>query len=364
MAGPSPTRRHLSPAVVGRYVRASFGLRPAVVECGPLDGGGFAAVWWVRLDDGRDVVLKVAPAPHVRLLRYEQGLTAAEARYFRLVSADLPAVPVPPVLHHGTDADLGEWLFTGRLPGRSLADLSATGADLTRARHDVGRAVAALHRITGEHYGYADPRDDRPDPRHDRAGHEHDENARTCGGGGRACGDTWRDAFGAMVDDLLADAVDWEVPLPAPASRIRALVDRHGDALDQVHRPALVHFDGWDGNVLAAPDATGAYRLCGLVDGERWLYGDPLLDLVSPLLFRRVEDEPAHPFLRGYAHAAGVPLVLDDGARRRLALYRMHLYLLMTVEMPSRGITRQRNPERHDRLARLLDGELTGLADT
>ncbi|MFI7575468.1 phosphotransferase family protein [Micromonospora sp. NPDC049497] len=323
-----------------------------------MDGGGFAAVWWVRLDDGRDMVLKVAPAPHVRLLRYEQGLTEAEARYFRLVSADVPAVPVPPVLHHGTDADLGEWLFTGRLPGRSLADLSVTGADLTRARHDVGRALAALHRITGEHYGYSDPPDD-----HAGSGPGGDGLGFGGGGGGRARGDTWRDAFGAMVDDLLADAADWEVPLPAPASRIRALVDRHGDALDQVHRPALLHFDGWDGNVLAAPDATGAYRLCGLVDGERWLYGDPLLDLVSPLLFRRVEDEPAHPFLRGYANAAGVPLVLGGGARRRLALYRMHLYLLMTVEMPSRGITRQRNPERHDRLTRLLDGELTGLAD-
>ncbi|GIJ37817.1 hypothetical protein [Micromonospora andamanensis] len=41
--------------------------------------------------------------------------------------------------------------------------------------------------------------------------------------------------------------------------------------------------------------------MCGLVDGERFLYGDPLLDLVSPLLFRGAEDEPRHPFLRGYA---------------------------------------------------------------
>ncbi|MGN9809175.1 phosphotransferase family protein [Micromonospora sp. BQ11] len=335
MAAFSPTQRHLSPADVGRYVRASFGPRRTAAACGPMGGGGFAAVWWVRLDDGRDVVLKVAPAPHVRLLRYEQDLTDAEARYFRLVAAEVPTVPVPPVLHQGTDADLGEWLFTGRLPGRSLAELSATGADLTRARHDVGRAVAALHRVTGDHYGYPDNR--------------------------RACGDTWRDAFGAMVDELLADAADWQVPLPAPAPRVRSLVDRHGDALDQVRRSALLHFDGWDGNVLAAPDATGTYRLCGLVDGERWLYGDPLLDLVSPLLFRRVEDEPQDPFLRGYAHATGEPLVLDDGARRRLALYRLHLYLLMTVEMPSRGITRQRDPERHDRLARLLTAELDAL---
>ena len=112
---------------------------------------------------------------------------------------------------------------------------------------------------------------------------------------------------------------------------------RHADVLDEVRRPALLHFDCWDGNVLAAPDRDGRLRLRGLVDGERFLYGDPLLDLVSPLLFRRVEDEPEHPLLRGYQAAAAEPLVLDASARRRLGLYRLHLYLLMTVEMPSRG---------------------------
>ena len=52
-------------------------------------------------------------------------------------------------------------------------------------------------------------------------------------------------------------------------------------------RPALLHFDLWDGNVLGGPDG-----LTGLVDGERWLFGDPLMDIVSPALRRRIEREP------------------------------------------------------------------------
>ena len=76
---------------------------------------------------------------------------------------------------------------------------------------------------------------------------------------------------------------------------IAASVERHRACLATVTRPALLHFDLWDGNVLG-PDGS----LTGLVDGERYLYGDPLLDLVSPALFRRIEDEPDHPFLRGY----------------------------------------------------------------
>ncbi|MEV6693692.1 fructosamine kinase family protein [Micromonospora sp. NPDC051196] len=327
----SPTQQVLSPDDVADCIAASFGDERQVVDCGPLAGGGFATVWWVRLDHGGDVVLKVGPPSHVPLLRYEAGMLAAEARYFRLVAARAPQVPVPPVLHHGRDARLGEWLVTGRLPGRALPDLD--GAD-EGARYDFGAAMATLHRITGDRFGYD---------------------------AGRTGDSTWSAAFTAIIEDLLADAADWQVTLPAPPQRFRALVARHADRLDQVRRPALLHFDGWDGNVLAAPDERGAYRMCGLVDGERFLYGDPVLDLVSPLLFRRAEDEPAHPFLRGYAETAGTPLVFDAGVRRRLALYRMHLHLLMTVEMPSRGITVDNDPGRHTLLAELLDRDLADL---
>ncbi|MFG1885202.1 hypothetical protein [Micromonospora sp. NPDC049102] len=87
------------------------------------------------------------------------------------------------------------------------------------------------------------------------------------------------------------------------------------------------------------------------------------MDLVSPLIYRRVEDEPESPFLRGYRAAATDPVAFDEAALRRLSLYRLHLYLylLMTVEMPSRGITRQNRPDRFERLADLLDHELTEL---
>ncbi|GHJ07841.1 hypothetical protein TPA0907_22080 [Micromonospora humidisoli] len=334
MAPVSPTQRLLDPDQVRRYVAASLGPAVRVTGCGPLSGGGFAAVWWVRLDDGRAVVLKVGPPPSVPLLRYERDLIAAEARYLRLVAAHAPAVPVPPLLHHGSDPTLGDWLLTGHLPGRMLYTLVADGVPVDEVWTGLGTAFAALHRVTGDRYGYD---------------------------GGRAAGPTWRSAYTAMVDDLLADAADWAVPLPLPADRLRALVARHAGVLDVVRRPALLHFDGWAGNVLAVPDPDGGHRLGGLVDGERFLYGDPLLDLVSPLLFRRAEDTPDDPFLRGYRTAGARVALAEPGVRRRLGLYRLYLYLLMTVEAPSREITVDTEPDRFRILARLLDEELSAL---
>ncbi|MEV4636808.1 aminoglycoside phosphotransferase family protein [Actinoplanes sp. NPDC049548] len=304
----SPTQRVLDAAALDAMVAPVLGA--SVADAAELSGGGFAAVWRATLTDGRRIVVKAGPPPGTRLLRYERDLIPAEAAYFRMVAE---VAPVPRVLHLGDG-----WLATTLLPGRPLAGQP----DSAPVREELGRTIARVHERCGDHFGYT---------------------------GDRPSGADWPTAFTAIVEALIADAADWDVPLPAG---IGAAVDRHRTVLAAVHRPALLHFDLWDGNVL-----TEGGRLTGLVDGERFLYGDPLLDLVSPALFRRIEDEPDHPFLRGYAGATG--LVLDEPARIRLALYRVHLYLLMLAEGPSRGVPA--GGERHDQLTGLLAAELATL---
>ncbi|MGX6602970.1 phosphotransferase [Micromonosporaceae bacterium Da 78-11] len=303
----SPTQRTLTTGDIAAVVAAGLGL--GVDSAAELTGGGFATVWRATLTDGRDVVVKVGPPPSARLLAYEKGLIAAEAKYFRLVRARTAEVPVPEVLA-GTD----DWLITTLLPGRPL-----TEGDSPLARTGLGAATARVHAVTGDRFGYS---------------------------GGRSSGADWPAAFGAMLDALRADAATWNVPLPP----LDGVVDRHRDALAAVTRPALLHFDLWDGNVLVGPGG----ELTGLVDGERHLYGDPLLDLVSPALFHRIEDEPGHPFLLGYR-----PAPFDDAARVRLSLYRIHLYVLMLAEGPSRGM--RRDGGRHDFVTGLLTAELATL---
>lgn len=333
---PSPTVTALDPDQLDALLLITFGATVRATDYTALTGGGFASVWRADLDDGRSVVIKVSPPAGTRLLRYEHDLLAAEASYFQLVRARAPHVPVPKVLYYGQDPSVfdGQWLVTSHLPGTPLPRLRELGCDDTAVRAELGTAIAHLHTVSGPRYGYT---------------------------GTRPHGGTWREAFTAMIEALLADADDWAIELPASADRLRQLLGRDPGALDLVRRPALVHFDLWDGNVLTLPGHNGTAHLAGLVDGERYLYGDPLIDFVSTAMYRHIEDEPGHPFLSGYVSALHAPFVLDEPARRRLTLYRTHLYLLMTVEMPSRGMTAQSRPARHRQLADLLDAELTEL---
>jgi aminoglycoside phosphotransferase (APT) family kinase protein len=317
----SPTQRDLDEVEIALYVREAFGPDVKTVAMAPLSGGGFASVTRIDLADGRSVVLKVGPSSETGILAYEHGVVGAEARYLQMIERHIPGGPHPRLVHHGSD-----WLITELLPGIALTSIEAE-ADQNTVRADLGAAVAQLHTIAGDHYGYD---------------------------GGRACGRTWREAFAAIIESLLDDAAEWNVHLVVPAERIRAVVARGTDVLDEVDRPVLLHFDLWDGNALCAADSTGRWGLTGLVDGERFLFGDPLVDFVSPALFRRIEDEPGHPFVLGYAAGAGRPVTFTARERRRLELYRLHLYLLMTVEMPSRGMTRDNQTRRFDQLETLL----------
>ncbi|HEY7174498.1 MAG TPA: aminoglycoside phosphotransferase family protein [Micromonosporaceae bacterium] len=234
---PSPTQRDVSAAYAIEAARTAFGDVP-VVDTTELRGGSFGSVWRVDLADGRRTMLKVGARPGARLLTYERDMLAEEANYLRIVASGAPDVPTPRLLFETAD-----WLFMTHLPGVALPDLRRD-IDTTAVREECGAAFARLHAITGDFFGYPG---DRP-----RAG-------------------TWPAAFTSMIDALMSDADSFDVTLPVTPSAVRSVIAAHRDTLATVSVPSLVHFDLWDGNVLATPDADATAHLSGFVDGERYL---------------------------------------------------------------------------------------------
>jgi aminoglycoside phosphotransferase (APT) family kinase protein len=319
----SLTRHPLDEGQIATLVGHAFGPGARLDHCVELTGGTFNAVHGVDLVDGRRLVLKVAPPPQVPLLTYEHDLIWAEAHFYRRARA--AGLPVPEVCSIGLDrvALPRDYVFVTWLPGTPLTTAGLPPDADAAVRGELGSLAAALHATPGEWFGY---------PRRD----------------GRTRAGRWSESFTAMVDDVLADAGRWGVPLPAGVTEA---VARHRAALDEVRLPSLVHFDLWDGNVFVDDR-----RVSGLIDGERCFYGDPLAELVSMALLREVDDVPE--MLAGYAARAGRPLLLDGSARIRLALYTVYLYLIMIVEGPARGYGGAEREAFVDRLRALLDAQL------
>jgi aminoglycoside phosphotransferase (APT) family kinase protein len=145
-------------------------------------------------------------------------------------------------------------------------------------------------------------------------------------------GDTWREAFGTMVDAALSDAARWSVALPA--TRVSAALRAHGAALDEVVTPATVHADLWPGNVFVDEDSL---EIVGVIDTERTVWADPLLDLVGAEQFSAAP--PDDGILAGNAAAGGTlaALLETPGGRARLDLCRVYYALLLVTEVAIRG---------------------------
>jgi len=274
-----------------------------------LTGGMFATTYRATLADGRRVVIKTAPTTVEKLLTYEHDLLRSEADVYAL-AADRPDLLMPRILHQDRSRTVlpSDVLVVTHVPGVPAGELGALDpAVATRLRRDLGAFMARLHTLHGDTFGYLN-----------------------ADAGLQAA--TWPAAFGLMVEALLTDAGRWGTPVPA--AEVRAALDRHAAALAEVTVPALVHTDLWTGNLFIEP-STG--EIVGVIDTERSVWGDPLLELAGHDAFGR--GAPHADLLAGYREAGGTFALGTPTGEARFALYRMYLGLVMLVELAPRAYT-------------------------
>ncbi|WP_028045727.1 phosphotransferase family protein [Cellulomonas sp. URHE0023] len=309
----SITKNRQPTAVLQAMLTRALGPDAVLDDAHEITHGWFNVVYRVRLRSGRTVVVKVAPPAGVDVLTYERDMLATEVRALRLVREHTD-VPVPDVLFVDDSRELcdADWFVMSFVDGDNL---SVVQDSLTRDERDaydhlLGAANRTLNAIVGDHFG-------------------------PIGGPG---GTQWRPVFLGMLDDVLVDGERLGVDLGHSYDDIRAVVAAHADCLDEVVEPRFVEWDLWTGNVLVRDGV-----IAGIVDHERALYGDPLIESG----FTSAGTAAGTAFLRGYGRG---PLTPSETRRRRL--YDLYLFLVMTIETVYRGHT---DPSQYDWARTALD---------
>ncbi len=321
----SVSKRNIDVATARQMVTAAFGAHAAIGRYAELRDGYFNAAYQIDLADGRRVVLKVAPAPGVRVMRYEHGILGFEVQVLRLVR-EHTNVPVPEVYFHDDSLTVidSPYFLMSFVAGNAYHQVRDSFTPQRRAivEQTTGTYLHQLNAIPGPYFGY---------PALASRGYR-----------------SWRQAFLAMFEELLQDGLEKYVGLPVEYATLRRQVEAAAPALDDVRTPQLVHWDLWDGNIFVDPK-TGL--ISGLIDFERALWGDPLMEFQ----YRTLEISPA--FESGY----GASLLDSASALTRRTLYNLYLYLIMVVECSYRHYetddqdrwARQQLAADLDRLARL-----------
>ncbi len=294
----SKTKNRKTQEQVAAMVERSFGGaalaagKDAVIE---LKEGWFNAAYDVRLADGREVILKIAPPQGAEVLQYEKNIMATEVAAMRMVRRN-PVIPAPEIYFFDTAHDLcdADYFFMEKLTGDNLEHVKASLPPETQAAIDmrIGEIIRAINSFPGAYFGY----DGNPDLR----------------------APTWREAFIKIVDSVLEDAARKNVRFDYGYDEIRSAVLKHAPALEEVTSPCLVHWDAWNPNFFVKDG-----EVTGILDFERALWAEPLMEAQ----FRCFGGDRVSNSMRGYGKTS-----FTCAEEQRNQLYSLHLALVMNTE--------------------------------
>ncbi|MGC9347401.1 MAG: phosphotransferase family protein [Anaerolineae bacterium] len=292
----SATKIKLGRETVARLLRAHFGADAELAGMAELDEGYFNTAYRLDLADGRAWVLKVAPPADVVVLQYEAEIMGVEVAVMRLLR-ERTSLPVPAIHCYDRSCALiaNEFYLMDYVEGTPLHQVrqQLSLEEQFEIDRQLGRYLREVHAITNTTFGYYAP----CQPRFE----------------------SWRGAFGWMVQCLLEDGQARDVALPLSYPQLYRRLEAHFPLLEEVTVSSLVLWDVWDGNVFVD---SGANKITGIIDYERSLWGDPLMEMTFGWY------DPDGGFAEGYAKR--VLQTSSEQVRRRL--YSIYLFLIMIIE--------------------------------
>ena len=263
-----------------------------------LTEGLFNVAYGIQLEDGREVVLKIAPADGVDIMFYEKNMMRTEVECLQFVATQTK-VPVPKVYYYDSSKTLctSEYFFMEKLNGSSFYSMLGNLSEDEKSSiyREIGRYSAMLNEIDGTYFGYP--------------------------GIPELQFDSMQELYLTLIDGVIEDGIRKQVDLGIDYDIIRQIVKEKSCVLSQVTNPVFVHWDIWEGNVFIQDG-----KVIGIIDFERSLYADPLMEF---LFLHGKESNP--DYLQGY----GKTEFTEDEIIRR-CLYSIYLYVILIVECPYR----------------------------
>lgn len=292
----SITKSKISENQIRQLFKSAFGDKYILEGIVELKDGYFNTAYSITAKDGFKTILKVAPSKEIKLMRYEKNLMRAEVDTLNMIK-EKTNVPVPKVYLYNSERDIidNEYFFMEFINGIPLNKLKNSLSDENKEKiyKQIGVYTRQINNICGECFGYISQ------------GDRQFEN--------------WFDAFTALVEDVLIDGQEASVELPVSYEKLSGIIGSGKDILNNIVKPSLIHKDLWAGNIFIDPIS---FEVTGIVDCERALWADPMMDFV----FGYLEDKDG--FNEGY----GRNKAATDEEQCRKSLYRLYLYLILIIE--------------------------------
>lgn len=295
----SKTKNKQNIEMIEQMIMKVFGkeqLRQDEKWANEMKEGYFNVAYTITLQDGKEVILKIAPPVNAEIMSYEKNIMKTEVEAMQMIR-EKTNVPVPEVYFYDDSRTLcsAEYFFMEKIQGINYQSIRDEISQERKNRIDtqIGKYNRDLNEIKGDYYGYPGQR--------------------------KLQGNCWADIFVKLVEDVLNDGEKKNVDLGVSYGFMRNLIQSLKDVLKSVATPYFVHWDLWAGNVLIKDDV-----ITGIIDFERALWGDALIENHFRTI---IEGDAPKAFLQGYGITE-----FSENERKKRALYNIHLYLIMIIE--------------------------------
>ncbi|MFX0119845.1 MAG: phosphotransferase family protein [Candidatus Hodarchaeota archaeon] len=305
----SKSKKPLTFSEIQQVIEYSLGT-PKLGSIVELTDGWFNAAYSIELPDlDQEVVMKIAPPPEIKVLTYEKNIMQTEFQVYKLLK-EKTDVPVPAILSYDFEHDIlnRDFLILEKLKGvpwnKIKNNLSQEQND--QLKYQMGVYAAHINSNIGKYFGYFTDYD-------------------------KSYNKNWEETFLNMVKNVLDDGILLDVKLPQTREKIMKLIEKRTETLDAVKIPQLVHWDLWEGNIFIKDKGSRNYVIEGIIDCERALWGDPLIE------YEFINSPTNKAFLKGFEKGRKAKFEFSNNLKTRRRLYNVYLFLIMVTEAKSRG---------------------------
>lgn len=290
------TKNNQTSETIINMAKAAFPER-GLPEIKELTEGMCNAAYELNYEDGFKTVLKIASPLEDGRMSHEAHLMETEVRAMRLV-AEKTDIKVAEVYKYDTTRELcsGDYFFMESLEGSSwVAVMDSLGDEVnSQLRMEVGELQRQLSEVKGEKFGQV--------------------------GDDEHLFDSLYEFTYYLIKNVLEDAEKRDVVIGVSKADVLCKLEGDRKIFDSIKTPSLVHWDMWEANIFVNDG-----HISGIIDWERSLWGDPLMD-------DRFRDHNRHDdFLKGFGIEE-----LSEAELRRIYWYDLLLYLIMMTEVTYR----------------------------
>lgn len=251
--------------------------------------------------DASSVILKIAPAPSIEMMTYEENLLKTEIEVIQLLnkvsssSSQEVTLKIPKLLFYDSSCTLcnAPYFFMTKIEGKTISNLPRQPQELQNTfAATLGTYLKIINSIQSDHFGIIN------------------------------CPQTFSKTNEEFVLKifrmLLDDGIKKQCDLKAiDYDSMWNLISSNKDIFENGNTPCLVHWDLWEGNVFVKEN-----EVSGIIDFERALWGDPLMEQEFSNFL-----PPRKAFLQSYGKQN-----FTDKEKIRCQFYKIYRELSMIIE--------------------------------